>query len=141
MESRIEDILRATIDRTQYDTPPESRLENLLIELKDIISQSGLQKSIVHTANPTTLQLATCTALDLIIKESKYDNVRTIHLVRGIQVSRIDYVNNVTNYYGQTWKLNEDGTITKVNDGHTGECYGLDDVDLWTPIDYILYYE
>lgn len=41
MESRVEDILRATIDQTQYDTPPESRLENLLIELKEAIGQGG----------------------------------------------------------------------------------------------------
>lgn len=141
MESRVEDILRATIDRTQYDIPPESRLENLLIELKDIISQSGIRKSIIHTTNPTTQQLATCTALDLIIKESKYNNVRTIHLVRGVQASRIDIVNNVDNYYWQTWALTNDGTITKESNGHMGECYGLDDVDLWTPIDYILYYD
>ena len=39
--SRAEDILKATIDGTQYDTPPQSRLEKLLIDLKEVIEAGG----------------------------------------------------------------------------------------------------
>lgn len=39
--SRAEDILQATIDGTSYDEPPQSRIENLLIELKEVIEEGG----------------------------------------------------------------------------------------------------
>ena len=39
--SRAEDILQATIDRTEYTAPSESRIETLLIELKNVIEQGG----------------------------------------------------------------------------------------------------
>ena len=39
--SRAEDILQATIDGTPYDEPPQSRVENLLIELKEVIEEGG----------------------------------------------------------------------------------------------------
>lgn len=39
--SRAEDILQATIDGTSYDSPPQSRIENLLIELKEKIDSGG----------------------------------------------------------------------------------------------------
>lgn len=39
--SRAEDILKATIDGTEYDAPPQSRLEKLLIDLKQAIEAGG----------------------------------------------------------------------------------------------------
>lgn len=39
--SRAEDILQATVDGTSYDEPPQSRVENLLLDLKEIIEQGG----------------------------------------------------------------------------------------------------
>lgn len=41
MSSRIEDILQATIDNSSYDKPAQSRIEELLLELKEIISSGG----------------------------------------------------------------------------------------------------
>lgn len=41
LTSREEDILRATIDGTEYTKPPQSRVEELLIELKEAIEQGG----------------------------------------------------------------------------------------------------
>lgn len=40
-ESRVEDILQATIDGEPYDVPPQSRVENLLLELKEVIEEGG----------------------------------------------------------------------------------------------------
>lgn len=40
-QSRNEAILRATIDGTEYEAPPQSRMEDLLVELKAAIEQSG----------------------------------------------------------------------------------------------------
>lgn len=39
--SRAEDILQATIDGTEYTAPSESRIETLLIELKNTIEAGG----------------------------------------------------------------------------------------------------
>ena len=41
MGSNVEDILRATIDGTEYTEPPKSRVESLLVELKDKIEEGG----------------------------------------------------------------------------------------------------
>ena len=40
-ESRAEDILVATIDGEEYTSLPQSRLEYLLLQLKDVIEQGG----------------------------------------------------------------------------------------------------
>lgn len=41
MSSRIEDILQATIDGSSYDKPAQSRIEELLLELKEVIGSGG----------------------------------------------------------------------------------------------------
>lgn len=41
MSSRIEDILQATIDSSSYDEPAQSRIEELLLELKEVIDSGG----------------------------------------------------------------------------------------------------
>lgn len=41
MGSNVEDILRATIDGTEYTEPPKSRVESLLVELKEKIEEGG----------------------------------------------------------------------------------------------------
>ena len=40
-QSRNEAILQATIDGTEYTDPPQSRIENLLLELKETIEEGG----------------------------------------------------------------------------------------------------
>lgn len=50
-QSRNEAILRATIDGTEYTDPPESRIEDLLLELKEAIEQGGGGGTTV-VANP-----------------------------------------------------------------------------------------
>ena len=40
-QSRSEQILRATIDGTPYNEPAQSRIENLLLELKETIEAGG----------------------------------------------------------------------------------------------------
>lgn len=40
-QSRNEAILRATIDGTEYTDPPQSRIEDLLLELKAAIEAGG----------------------------------------------------------------------------------------------------
>lgn len=40
-QSREEAILRATIDGTQYNDYPQSRMEELLLELKEVIEEGG----------------------------------------------------------------------------------------------------
>ena len=40
-QSRAEDILIATINGTEYTAVPQSRLEYLLLELKDVIEAGG----------------------------------------------------------------------------------------------------
>ena len=40
-QSRSEQILRATIDGTPYDEPVQSRIEHLLLELKETIESGG----------------------------------------------------------------------------------------------------
>lgn len=47
--SRVEDILQSTIDSTEYDKPPQSRVEKLLIDLKEVIEDSG-DTSAYHPA-------------------------------------------------------------------------------------------
>lgn len=41
MESRVEKILRATIDGTTYEIPAGSRVEELLLELKELLEEGG----------------------------------------------------------------------------------------------------
>lgn len=41
MGSNVEDILRATIDGAEYTEPPKSRVESLLVELKEKIEEGG----------------------------------------------------------------------------------------------------
>lgn len=40
-QSRNEEILIATIDGTEYDKIPQSRIEELLLELKEVIEAGG----------------------------------------------------------------------------------------------------
>ena len=53
LTSREEDILRATIDGTEYNKPPQSRVEELLIELKEAIEEGGGGGGSVVTITPT----------------------------------------------------------------------------------------
>ena len=40
-QSRNEAILQATIDGTEYTDPPQSRIEDLLLQLKEAIEEGG----------------------------------------------------------------------------------------------------
>lgn len=53
--SRVEAILRATIDGTPYDKEPLSRVEELLIELKDSGGGSGGTKDYNQLINKPTI--------------------------------------------------------------------------------------
>lgn len=50
-QSRNEAILRATIDRTEYEAPPQSRIEDLLIELKEAIEQGACTENYNDLSN------------------------------------------------------------------------------------------
>ena len=52
-QSRNEAILQATIDGTEYTDPPQSRIEDLLIELKETIEEGGGGGGTTVVANPS----------------------------------------------------------------------------------------
>lgn len=51
-QSRTEEILIATIDGEEYDKLPQSRLEELLLELKEVIEEGGGGGGTTVVANP-----------------------------------------------------------------------------------------
>lgn len=51
-QSRNEAILQATIDGTEYTDPPQSRIEGLLLELKETIEEGGGGGGTKVVANP-----------------------------------------------------------------------------------------
>lgn len=51
-QSRDEEILIATIDGTEYDKIPQSRIEELLLELKEVIEEGGGGGGTTVVANP-----------------------------------------------------------------------------------------
>lgn len=40
-QSRNESILQSIIDGTQYTDPPQSRIEDLLLQVKEVIEEGG----------------------------------------------------------------------------------------------------
>lgn len=52
-QSRNEAILQATIDGTEYTDPPQSRIEDLLIELKETIEEGGGGGGTTVVPNPS----------------------------------------------------------------------------------------
>lgn len=52
-QSRNEEILEATLNHQEYDKPPQSREEELLIELKEAIDQGGGGGTITIDPTPT----------------------------------------------------------------------------------------
>ena len=55
--SRNEDILRAMIDGTAYTKEPQSRNEELLLELKDVIEAGGLDPDNYYTKQQTDAKI------------------------------------------------------------------------------------
>jgi hypothetical protein len=55
--SRNEDILRAMIDGTAYTKEPQSRNEELLLELKDVIEAGGLDPDDYYTKTETDTKI------------------------------------------------------------------------------------
>lgn len=51
-QSRDEEILIATIDGTEYNKLPQSRIEELLLELKAVIEEGGGGGGTTVVANP-----------------------------------------------------------------------------------------
>lgn len=62
--SRTEEILKATINGEPYDEPPQSRIENLLLELKEVIEQGGGGGGSSYTKAETDALLALKADLD-----------------------------------------------------------------------------
>lgn len=53
--SRTEEILKATINGTSYTAPPQSRIEALLLELKDVIEEGGGGSTIKYGGRVDTV--------------------------------------------------------------------------------------
>lgn len=68
--SNVEDILQATIDGTEYSGIPQSRVEALLLELKEVIESGGGGTPIFISSEYTTLSGSSGTA-----SEDGYINV------------------------------------------------------------------
>ena len=67
MGSRIEDILRATIDGAPYNELAQSRIEALLIELKEAIEAGGgTDPDAVHSDDVSTIRIMTQAAYDAL---------------------------------------------------------------------------
>ena len=60
-QSRNEAILRATIDGTEYTEPPQSRIEDLLLELKAAIEAGGGGGVATYEALPDKPQINSVT--------------------------------------------------------------------------------
>ena len=58
-QSRNEAILRATIDGTEYEAPPQSRIEDLLVELKAAIEQGACTGSYNDLSNKPQINSVT----------------------------------------------------------------------------------
>ena len=57
MSGRNEDILRSMIDGTSYTKEPESRNEELLLQLKDVIEAGGLDPDNYYTKDETDYEI------------------------------------------------------------------------------------
>ena len=57
---RVESILRAMIDGVEYTDPPQSRLESLLLELKDTIETEGggVPQSVLEQIQQNTADIS-----------------------------------------------------------------------------------
>ena len=83
--SRTEEILKATINGESYDEPPQSRIENLLLELKEVIEQGGGGGGSSYTKAETDALLALKADLnDLTTQNSNGDIFIGSQLVRKV---------------------------------------------------------
>lgn len=64
MESRNEKILRSMIDGTEYTDPPMSRIEKLLLELKEFVNMGGASASDIQAVVDRYLQNHPVSAYD-----------------------------------------------------------------------------
>lgn len=63
MPSRNENILQSIIDNEPYDEPTMSRIEALLVELKEVIEQGGGGTTVDQTYSPTSENAQSGTAV------------------------------------------------------------------------------
>lgn len=108
-QSRAEEILIATIDGTEYDKLPQSRLEELLLELKEVIEEGGggggegglIQKIFLNgveqqiTNKAVYLTVITNTVNDLVnyyLKTDTYSKLEVNNLIAAIQTVHLQKV-------------------------------------------------
>lgn len=107
-QSRTEEILIATIDGTEYDKLPQSRLEELLLELKEVIEEGGgggegglIQKIFLNgveqqiTNKAVYLTVITNTVNDLVnyyLKTDTYSKLEVNNLIAAIQTVHLQKV-------------------------------------------------
>lgn len=79
-KSRVEDILEATIANVPYEEPARSRIEELLIELKELVSIGGggsitldsqidetSENAVMNKAIPPFVSFIYCIAMGVVI--------------------------------------------------------------------------
>ena len=76
--SRNEDILRAMIDGTAYTKEPQSRNEELLLELKDVIEAGGLDPDSYYTKPQTDARITEKVAEIVADAPEDFDTLKEI---------------------------------------------------------------
>lgn len=82
MESRIEDILSATISGESYNKPLESRIEKLLIDLKDVIEAGGGGGTSIKYGSSIEVEINSSTyVMTTTLKDQNGDTLGTAQTV------------------------------------------------------------
>ena len=128
--SNVEDILQATIDGTEYSNTPQSRVESLLLELKETIESSsgggGGSSSGFISDQYTTLSSFSGTAAEDGFLRVEYTNAASNAQIIKLRVNDVivwkaqipgQYADNFTVTFpikaGQRWSaLDYPGAVT-----------------------------
>ena len=133
--SRVEDILDATINSEPYDEPPQSRIEEKLIELKEVIEEGGGGGGSVVTITPT-LESGTKIA-DYSINGSEGELYAPTPSAGSTTLAGLTDVDLSSPTDGQGLVYDEETGKWVNADGSSGSSSlsGLTDVDLSSPTD------
>lgn len=141
-QSRAEEILFKTINGEPYDGLPQSRIEELLLELKDVIESGGggvYTTTVLFTngaSGDTTFQLSSAyTNFDAIAiyyshfdGQDSYEDVRTYPTTFLNSVSSTDevlgFTNDVWYYYFSVYSTTEFRYV-KSNAGYITDIIGI----------------